>query len=191
MTFCAKVEACLPSIITLLLNCSSPSPRRVAAPSIAVSPLRLRRSVMPLRTYAHPKPSARTWRLGMSASTAAKSNACTKPKTIRCVSLSDRAPARTFATTLMGPPPAANLRETTPTPGFQNTAKAAVAPFDLGALCERALNPARPFVKRAQDLAGLWLRGLPQLLWLCVTHNPYQPHQPKLARRRSSAGVLV
>ena len=28
----------------------------------------------------------------MTASTAVKSNACTKPKTIRCASLSDRAP---------------------------------------------------------------------------------------------------
>jgi hypothetical protein len=30
VTFCARVEACLHSIITLLLNCSSPNPRRVA-----------------------------------------------------------------------------------------------------------------------------------------------------------------
>ena len=35
---------------TLRLNCSSPSPRRVAAPSIAVSPLRLRRSATLSRT---------------------------------------------------------------------------------------------------------------------------------------------
>ena len=30
MTFCARVEACLHSIITLLLNCSSPNARRVS-----------------------------------------------------------------------------------------------------------------------------------------------------------------
>ena len=47
-------------------------------------------SVMPLKTYGRPKPSARGWRLGMSASTAAKSSACTKPKTIRRASLSNR-----------------------------------------------------------------------------------------------------
>ena len=39
---------------------------------------RLRPFATPLRSYAHPKPSARTWRSGMSASTATKSNACTK-----------------------------------------------------------------------------------------------------------------
>jgi hypothetical protein len=64
MTFCAKVEACLPSIITLLLNCSSPSPRRVAAPNIAVSRRRLRRSATPLRTYAYPKPSDAWFEVG-------------------------------------------------------------------------------------------------------------------------------
>ena len=37
------------------------------------------------------KPSARGCRLGMSASTAAKSNNCMKPPTIRCASLNDRA----------------------------------------------------------------------------------------------------
>jgi hypothetical protein len=41
---------------------------KVAAPSIAVSRLRLRRSVMPLRTYAYPKPSAHGLRSGMSNS---------------------------------------------------------------------------------------------------------------------------
>ena len=48
----------------------------------------LRFAVEDLRT--RPKPSARGWRLGTSASTAAKSSACTKPKTIRCASLSNR-----------------------------------------------------------------------------------------------------
>jgi hypothetical protein len=52
----------------------------------------LRYAVEDLRT---PKAFGRTWRLGMSASTAAKSNACTKPKAIRCASLNDRAPTRT------------------------------------------------------------------------------------------------
>ena len=65
-------------------------PRRVAAPNIVGSRQRLRPSVMPLRTCAHPKHSARTWRLGMSALTAAKSNVSMKPRTIRCASLSDR-----------------------------------------------------------------------------------------------------
>ena len=51
---------------------------------------------MPLRTFKHRKPSARGWRLGMSASTAAKSRAYTKPKTIRCASLSDRGRAHKF-----------------------------------------------------------------------------------------------
>ena len=44
--------------------------------------------MMPLRTYARPKPSALGLRSGMSASTVAKSNACTKPLIIRCASLS-------------------------------------------------------------------------------------------------------
>ena len=65
-------------------------PMRVAAPNTGASRQRLRLSVMPLRTYGRLKPSARGWKLGMSVSTAAKSNACTKPKTIRCASLSDR-----------------------------------------------------------------------------------------------------
>ena len=57
-----------------------------------------------VETCAHPKPSARGLRLGMSASTAAKSSACTKPVIIRCGSLSDRAVrAHEFATRLMGP----------------------------------------------------------------------------------------
>ena len=51
----------------------------------------IRYAVEELRT---PKPTARTWRSAMSASAAAKSNAFTKPKTIRCASLNDRA-ART------------------------------------------------------------------------------------------------
>jgi hypothetical protein len=49
---------------------------------------------MPLRTYAYPKPSALGSRSGMSASTAAKSSAFTKPMIIRCANLSDRASAR-------------------------------------------------------------------------------------------------
>ena len=68
-------------------NCSYQSPRRVAAPSIAVSRLRLRRSVMPLRTYAYPKPSVHGLRSGISASAVAKSNAYTKPMIIRCANL--------------------------------------------------------------------------------------------------------
>ena len=48
----------------------------------------LRYAVEDLRT---PKPLERGLRLGMSASTAAKSSACTKPVIIRCGSLSDRA----------------------------------------------------------------------------------------------------
>ena len=56
---------------------------------------RLRPSVMPLRTFARPEPSAHGLRSGMSASTVAKFNAYTKPMTIRCASLSDRARART------------------------------------------------------------------------------------------------
>ena len=47
----------------------------------------LRYAVEDLRT---PKAFGDGWRLGMNASTAAKSNACTKPKTIRCASLSNR-----------------------------------------------------------------------------------------------------
>ena len=39
---------------------------------------------MLLRNYAHPKPTARTWRSAMSPSAAAKSNAFTKPRIIRC-----------------------------------------------------------------------------------------------------------
>jgi hypothetical protein len=45
-------------------------------------------------TCARPKPLAPGLRLEISASTAVKSNACMMPKTIRCASLSDRAPAR-------------------------------------------------------------------------------------------------
>jgi hypothetical protein len=41
MTFCARVEACLYSTTAPLLNCSSPNPRRGAAPSIAVEDLRV------------------------------------------------------------------------------------------------------------------------------------------------------
>ena len=66
-------------------------PTKGSRTKYAVSRQRLRHSVMPLRTYERPKPSARGWKSGMSASTAAKSNACTKPMTIRCASLSDRA----------------------------------------------------------------------------------------------------
>ena len=43
---------------------------------------------------ARPKPLAPGLRFEISASTAVKSNACMMPKTIRCASLSDRAPAR-------------------------------------------------------------------------------------------------
>ena len=59
----------------------------------------------------------------MSASTAAKSNACTKPLTIRCGSLSDRASARVTRRDLVGPPLAANLREKDPRPDLENGAK--------------------------------------------------------------------
>jgi hypothetical protein len=45
-------------------------------------------------TCARPKPLAPGLRFEISASTAVKSNACMMPKTIRCASLSDRAPAR-------------------------------------------------------------------------------------------------
>jgi|SRR5580692_9595559 hypothetical protein len=41
-----------------------------------------------------PKAFGAWLRLGMSASAAAKSSACTKPMIIRCANLSDRAPAR-------------------------------------------------------------------------------------------------
>ena len=53
-----------------------------------------RYAVEDLRT---PKSSAHHLRSGISASTAAKSNAFTKPMIIRCASLSDRAPSRAFA----------------------------------------------------------------------------------------------
>jgi hypothetical protein len=65
---------------------------REAAPSIAVSQQRLRPFGTPSRTCAHPKRSAHGLRLGMNASTASKSSACTKPVIIRCATLSDRAP---------------------------------------------------------------------------------------------------
>jgi hypothetical protein len=45
---------------------------------------RLRPSVMPLRTYARPKPSALGLRLGISASIVLKSNAYTKMASMRC-----------------------------------------------------------------------------------------------------------
>jgi hypothetical protein len=58
----------------------------------------------------------------------------------------------------MGPAPlAANLREKTRTPDFQKTAKAMTEPYDLGARCVKALNPAQLFVIRAEHLAGLWV----------------------------------
>jgi hypothetical protein len=37
----------------------------------------------------------------------------------------------------MGPPPAANLREKGPIPGFQNSGETATAPYDLGTRRER------------------------------------------------------
>ena len=48
-----------------------------------------------VETFARPEPLALGWRLRMSASTVTKFNDCTKPVTIHCASLSDRAPART------------------------------------------------------------------------------------------------
>ena len=53
---------------------------------------------MLLRICERREPSALGWRLGMSALTVTKFNDCTKPVTIRCASLSDRAPrARTLS----------------------------------------------------------------------------------------------
>ena len=61
----------------------------------------LRYAVEDLRT---PKPSALGWRLGMSASTAAKSSACTKPMIIRCGSrVTERPRARVRNETDGGP----------------------------------------------------------------------------------------
>ena len=74
----------------------------------------IRFAVEDLRT---PKASARPCRSAMSASTAAKSNAFTKPRTIRCASLSDRAPARFVQDNGSFQP--TNLRISTRTPGFQ------------------------------------------------------------------------
>ena len=56
---------------------------------------RLRPSVTPSKLCERPKPSANGLRWGMSASAVAKSEACTKPMSTRCVNLSDRASART------------------------------------------------------------------------------------------------
>ena len=53
-------------------------------------------------------------------------------KTIRCGSLSDRAPARVRNET-DGAPPAENLREKTPIPDFKEQPERATAPYNLGA----------------------------------------------------------
>ena len=72
--------------------------QRVAARTIGASRRRLRPSVTQSRTCALPEPSALGWRSGMSALTVTKFNDCTKPVTIRCASLSDRAArARTLS----------------------------------------------------------------------------------------------
>ena len=67
-------------------------PAKVAAPSIAVSQQRLRPFGTPSRTCAHPKPLAHGLRLGMNASTASKSSACTKPVIIPCANLMTERP---------------------------------------------------------------------------------------------------
>ena len=55
-------------------------------------------SRQPLRTCARPKPSALGLEVGDERSPAAKFNACTKPRTILCGSLSD---AKRMATSLL------------------------------------------------------------------------------------------
>ena len=74
----------------------------------------------------------------MSASTVTKSNACTKPMTIRCVRLSDCV-SRSRSTRLMGPPPVANLRARTPILSFQKEPERATAPPDVSARCVNAV----------------------------------------------------
>ena len=77
------------------------------------------------------KPSARTWRLEMNASTAAKFNAYTKPKTIRCGSLSERC---TSSQRDGWGPLAGKLSEfRPPSPTSKKDLERATAPYDLGA----------------------------------------------------------
>ena len=77
-------------------------------------------------------------RLEMSASTASKSNACTKPMSIRCASLSERSVLR-IATGLMGPPPGADFRDSTPTTDFKEEPERATAPDQSGVVSAPAL----------------------------------------------------
>jgi hypothetical protein len=102
-------------------------PRRAVARNIAVSKQRLRPFVTPLRTYARPKPSERGLRSGMSASTAAKSNAYTKLPIIRCASLSDRALARVRNET-DGAPFRRQFQEKDSRPGFESDTERSTAP---------------------------------------------------------------
>jgi hypothetical protein len=77
---------------------------------------------MQSRACERPEPSALGWRSETSASTVTKFNDCTKPVTIRCASLSDRAPAP-VVTRSMGLPPGSDFRKKTPATGFQTRSK--------------------------------------------------------------------
>ena len=111
-----------PSTTTLPLNYPGKA-RQGAAKSIGVLRQRPRPSVTRSKTYARPEPSAHPWRSETSAPTASKSSDCTKPMTIRCASLSDRAPAHAFATRLMGPLPSRFQENRPPTPTSKKSLK--------------------------------------------------------------------
>ena len=118
---------------------------------------RLRPSVTSLRTYARPKRSVHRLRSGMSASTAAKSNACTKPTNTRCGSQSElTSNARTGRNECGAPSQAAISGKRPAGPAFKNEPERAKAPYDLGARCMSAFS--------GQDLSGLRVHPMP----LCV-----------------------
>ena len=69
----------------------------------------------------------------MNASTAAKFNAYTKPKTIRCGSLSDERSARVRNETEWGPLTGKLSEFRPPSPTSKKELERATAPYDLGA----------------------------------------------------------
>ena len=89
----------------------------------------------------------------MSASTAAKSNACTKPTNTRCGSQSELTSNARTRNESDGAPPKRRLGKRPAGPAFKNEPERAKAPYDLGARCMSAFS--------GQDLSGLRVHQMP------------------------------